>query len=321
MGSPQELESLLRVGTGRMVAMPRRHVILAVAAAVVWGFNFVPIHWGLESFPPLLFAALRFTLVAIPAVFFIKRPDIPWRYVVGVGIFLSALQFSLLFVSMDQGLPAGLASVVVQLQPLFTIGLAVAFLGETPTRKQLLGSGIALAGIGVIATGRAEAVPLGAILLAIAASASWGAGNVLVRKAQAPDPISLLVWSSLIAIPPLFALSLVMEGRPEVHLTGTGVIGLLYVVVLASGFGYGVWTWLLQQYETAKVAPFSLLVPVTGLAGAWMALGEVPNAAEAAGAAIVLAGLAVLTGAVTSRPRRNPRPRPRTSTSPRPESA
>src|SRR3954465_3566725 len=102
----------------------------------VWGFNFVPIHWGLESCGPLLFAALRFTLVAVPAVFFIKPPRIHWLYVVGVGVFLSALQFSLLFVSRAEGLPAGLASVVVQLQPLFTIVLAVAFLGERPTGGQ-----------------------------------------------------------------------------------------------------------------------------------------------------------------------------------------
>ena len=284
--------------------MPRRHVLLVVAVMIVWGFNFVPIHWGLESFPPLLFAALRFTLVAIPAVLFIKRPQIHWGYVVGVGIFLSGLQFALLFVSMDNGLPAGLASVVVQLQPMFTIGLAVAFLGERPTRGQLIGSGIALAGIGVIATGRADAVPLVAILLAIAASASWGAGNVIVRKAQAPDPISLLVWSSLVAIPPLLGLSLLMEGAPEVHLTGTGVAGLLYVVVLASGFGYGAWTWLLKQHEASTVAPFSLLVPVAGIGSAWLVLGEVPNLAEAAGAAIVLIGLAVLTGAVTGGRRR-----------------
>lgn len=300
--------------------MPRRHILLVVAVMAVWGFNFVPIHWGLESFPPLLFAALRFLLVAIPAVLFIRPPKIHWGYVVAVGFFLSALQFSLLFVSMDQGLPAGMASVVVQLQPLFTIGLAVAFLGERPTRYQLLGSGIALAGIAVIAAGRATAVPLLAIFLAIGASASWGAGNVLVRKAQAPDPIALLVWSSLVAMPMLFGLSLALEGAPEVHLTSTGVAGLLYVVVLASGFGYGVWTWLLKHHETAKVAPYSLLVPVTGLGGAWLALGEVPNAAETAGAAIVLAGLAVLTGAVTS-PRLNRRPRPRTSTSPQPKSA
>lgn len=295
--------------------MPRRHVLLAVAVAIVWGFNFVPIHWGLESFPPLLFAALRFALVAVPAVFFIRPPRVHWAYVAGVGVFLSGLQFALLFVSMDQGLPAGLASVVVQLQPLFTIGLAVAFLAERPTKRQLLGGGIALAGIAVIATGRAAAVPLGAILLAIAASASWGAGNVIVRKAQAPDAIALLVWSSLIPPLPLFGLSLLMEGEPQVHLTATGVAGLLYVVIGASLFGYGAWTWLLKKHETAKVAPFSLLVPVSGIASAWLVLGEVPNGAEAAGAAVVVAGLAVLTGVLTSRPRRRPRLQPLTSTS------
>ncbi len=288
--------------TGQHGRVTRRHLVLVVAVMAVWGFNFVPIHWGLESFSPLLFAALRFTLVAIPAILFIKPPRIHWGYVVGVGFFLSGLQFSLLFVSMDEGLPAGLASVVVQLQPLFTVALAVLFLGERPTKGQLLGSGIALAGIGVIATGRAEAVPLVAIFLAIAASASWGAGNVIVRKAQAPDPIALLVWSSLVAVPPLFALSIALEGAPEVHLTGTGVAGLLYVVVLASGFGYGAWTWLLKHYEAGKVAPFSLLVPVTGIGSAWLVLGEVPNTTEALGAAIVLAGLAVLTGVLTARP-------------------
>lgn len=284
--------------------MPRRHLLLVVAVMAVWGFNFVPIHWGLGSFSPLEFAAARFTLVAFPAVFFVRRPAIPWRYTIGVGIFLSALQFALLFASMDRGLPAGLASVVVQLQPLFTILLAAAFLKERPTKVQLLGSAIALAGMGVIAAGRAEAVPLLAILLAVAGSASWGAGNVIVRKAQAPDPIALLVWSSLVAIPPLLGLSLLLEGSPSVHLTGTGVAGLLYVSALASGFGYGAWTWLLKHYETAKVAPFSLLVPVTGIGSAWLVLGEVPNATEAIGAVVVLAGLAVLTGALRARPER-----------------
>ena len=285
-----------------MDAVPWRHLLLIVAVMAVWGFNFVPIHWGLESFPPLLFAALRFALVALP-VLFIKPPKIHWGYVVGVGFFLSALQFTFLFLSMDQGLPAGLASVVGQLQPIFTIGFAVAFLGERPTLGQLLGSGIALAGIGVIATGRAEAVPLTAIFLAIAGSASWGAGNVIVRKAQAPDPISLLVWSSLVAVPPLWAASLVFEGAPKVDLTPTGVAGLLYVAVLASGFGYGAWTWLLKRYEAAKVAPYSLLVPITGIGSAWLILGEVPNTTETLGAAIVLIGIAVLTGAARARPK------------------
>ncbi len=117
--------------------MPRRHVLLALAVAVVWGVNFVVIHVGLESFPPLLFAALRFTLTAVPMVFLVRRPPIDWRWILAVGTFLSAGQFGLLFVAMDRGLPAGLASLVIQLQALFTIALAVAFLGERPRRGQL----------------------------------------------------------------------------------------------------------------------------------------------------------------------------------------
>src|SRR3712207_9394000 len=104
--------------------MPRRHVLLAVAVAVIWGVNFVVIHVGLGSFPPLLFAALRFFLVAL-ALPFVPRPGVPARYVIAVGVFLSAGQFSLLFIGMDQGMPAGLASLVLQLQAAFTVGLAV----------------------------------------------------------------------------------------------------------------------------------------------------------------------------------------------------
>jgi O-acetylserine/cysteine efflux transporter len=112
--------------TGIMITtMPRRHVILAFVVAVVWGVNFVVIHVGLRDFPPLLFAALRFTVVAFPAVLFVRRPAVPLRWVLGVGTFLSAGQFGLLFVAMDQGLPAGLASLVLQVQVLFTIAVAL----------------------------------------------------------------------------------------------------------------------------------------------------------------------------------------------------
>ena len=144
--------------------MPRRHVLLALAVAVVWGVNFVVIHVGLDHFPPLLFAALRFCLVAL-ALPFVPRPGVPVRYVVAVGVFLSAGQFGLLFLGIDKGMPAGLASLVLQLQAAFTVGLAVLLLKERPRPAQLAGGALALAGIGIIAAGRASAVPLGALAL------------------------------------------------------------------------------------------------------------------------------------------------------------
>ena len=273
--------------------MPARHAALAIAVAIVWGVNFVVIDVGLDTFPPLLFVALRFALTAFPAVLLVGRPGVHWKWVLAVGTFMSAGQFALVFLAIDLGMPAGLASLVLQLQAMFTILLAVAFLGERPGRRQLVGAAVALGGIAVIGAGRAEGVPLGALLLCCGGALSWGIGNVATRRAQAPNPAGLLVWSALIPPIPLGALSLALEDHGSVSLDLGGIAALLYVVVLSTAFGFGAWTWLLKQHPASRVAPFTLAVPVAGLSSAWLFLGETPNAFELLGAAIVLLGLAL----------------------------
>src|SRR3989440_11221338 len=153
--------------------MPRRHVVLALVVAVCWAVNFVVIAIGLEWFPPLLFAALRFGMTAFPAIFFVPRPDVRWRAVVAVGVFIGVGQFGVLFVAMNTGLPAGLASVIAPLQPVFTIPLAVIALGERPSLRQGIGGSLSLGGLGALAGGRAHNVPLQAVALGIASAASW----------------------------------------------------------------------------------------------------------------------------------------------------
>ena len=281
--------------------MPVRHVLLALVVVLVWGVNFLAIHYGLRTFPPLEFAALRFVVLAFPAVLFVRRPETPLRYVLGVGLFLSAGQFGLLFVSMQEGLAPGLASLVVQVQAVFTIGLAMSLLGERPRPIQLAGAGIAVLGIVVIATGKAQGVPLGALALAIGGAACWGAGNVIVRKAAVQEPMPLLIWSSLVPPIPLGLASLLLEGPHDMaegitSITPLAIGALLYVVIGASVVGYGLWTWLLARHPASEVSPFALLVPVIGIATAWIALGEVPGLVELLGAAVILAGLALLTG-------------------------
>jgi len=309
--------------------MPRRHVLLATLVAAIWGLNFVVIHVGLDSFPPLLFAALRFCLVAL-AIPFVPRPGVPKRYVIAVGAFLSAGQFGLLFLGIDRGVPAGLASLVLQLQAAFTVALAVLFLGERPKPTQLAGGALALSGIAVIALGRASAVPLGALLLCVGAAFSWGIGNIASRKAQAVakeslsfearvpaaravSPIGLLVYSSLVPPIPLLSLSFMTERGEPVVLDASGVLALLYVVVLSTLVGFGIWTWLLGRHPASTVAPFTLLVPVFGIASAWALLGEVPTATELAGGVVVLAGIALTVGLVTPRRRAAPAVAPATS--------
>jgi O-acetylserine/cysteine efflux transporter len=294
--------------------MPRRHIVLALSVAALWGVNFVAIDYALESFPPLLLAALRFTLVAFPAVLLLPRPPIAWQYVVAVGVFLATCQFGLLFVSIHAGMPAGLSSLVMQLNAVFTVALATAFLGERPGRRQLMGALVAFAGIGLIAADRSGApVPIGALLLCIAAAASWGVGNVIVRVAQAPNAVALMVWSALVAPLPLLGLSFAFEGSAEIghglaHASARSIGGLLFVVVVASLFGFGSWAWLLKRHAASKVAPFSLLVPVFGIGSAWLMLGEVPGVLEIVGAIVVICGLGLVSAALRLPRRALPHP-------------
>jgi O-acetylserine/cysteine efflux transporter len=281
--------------------MPRRSSLLALLVAVCWAVNFVVIAIGLESFPPLLFAALRFGLIAFPAVFFVPRPDVRWTAVAAVGLFICVGQFGLLFVAMNIGLSAGLASVIAPMQPVFTIPFAMIALGERPTTRQVAGVCLALVGLGVIAAGRARGIPLEAVLIGVASAASWGAGNVVTRSAGSLRPFSLLVWSSLVAPVPLLGLSLIFEGigrwdRAASSLGPSGVLALAYVVIVATFFGYGTWYRLMSRYPAATVAPFTLLVPVIGIATAWLARNERPTWGEIVGSFVVLVGLGLALG-------------------------
>jgi O-acetylserine/cysteine efflux transporter len=219
---------------------------------------------------------------------------------VAVGLFLGAGQFGLLFVGMARGAPAGLASLVLQAQAVFTLAFAALVLRERPTVRQLAGVGTATAGLVVIAVGRGAGTPLLALLLVVAAAACWGAGNVCTRLARAGNGLSLVVWSALVPPVPLAVLSLLVEGpaadaRAFATVSWSEVGALLYVVVLASLVGYGTWTMLLREYPASTVAPLSLLVPVVGIAAAWLLDGETPGPVELAGAAVVLAGLALVS--------------------------
>jgi O-acetylserine/cysteine efflux transporter len=281
--------------------MPRRHAVLALIVAVCWAVNFVVIDIGLESFPPLLFAALRFGLIAFPAILFVPRPDVRWLAVVAIGLFICVGQFGLLFVAMNIGLPAGLASVIAPLQPVFTIPLAAVALGERPSVRQVAGVSLAVAGIAAIAAGRAHSVPLHAVALGIASAASWGCGNVVTRAAGTRRPFSLLVWSSVVAPVPLLGLSLIFEGtgrwqHAASSLSASGIAALAYVVVVSTFFGYGTWYRLMSRYPASTVAPFTLLVPVIGILTASLVRGEHPTWGELLGSLIVLIGLALALG-------------------------
>jgi len=276
--------------------MSARDIVLAFAIMVVWGVNFLAMKWGVAEVPPLLLTALRYVVAAVPAVFFIKRPNVALGILVGYGLAVGVGQFGLLFTAIKFGMPAGLASVVIQLQVFFTIGFAVLFLGERPSGAQLAGALIAFAGIAVIAAERLGGAALWPFLMTIAAAICWGVANLLTKKAGRIDMLGFVVWSSLAPPIPLYLLSLLFEGPGAVPLalsqiTYVGIGSLLFIGWISTVFGYGGWSVLLGRYPASTVAPFALLVPVSGIAGATLILGERITPFELIGSLLVFAGL------------------------------
>jgi drug/metabolite transporter (DMT)-like permease len=277
-----------------------RHRLLAGLVAVLWGGNFIAIHVGLEHFPPLFLAGLRFLVLAVPTVLLVPWPRVPLRWLLGFGLGFGTVQFIFLFIAMDIGMPTGLASLVLQASAPFTVLLGALLLRERISPRQGIGIAIALLGLATIAVTRAQVAAALPVLLTLLGALGWAFGNLASRLAAAPNPMHLTLWMSVVPPIPLLAMSLVWEGpaagwealRTAVTPDGLpGVVALGYIAVLGTLVGSGIWVGLMRRYPAGVVAPYSLLVPVVGIGLAATLLGERPSVVELVAAAVIVGGV------------------------------
>lgn len=280
-------------------ALPLSHFLLALAVVAVWGTNFVVIKHALADLPPLAFATLRFAFVVFPAVFFLPRPKVPWRHLAAYGVLIGAGQFGLLYIAMNGLISPGLASLVVQTQVFFTIGLAMAAAGERVRPFQVLALLLASCGIGVILahTDGSATTPLGLVLVLLAA-AGWAGGNHVAKLGGRVNMLAYVTWASLFSVPPLLVLSLILEGWPAIRsgVEGASLATWAAVAWQSAGnslFGYAAWGWLLARHPAATITPMAMLVPVFGMGASALLLAEPMPPWKIIAAALVLAGLAV----------------------------
>lgn len=284
--------------------MPVRHRLLAVLVAVLWGLNFLAIHASLEQFPPFFTVALRWAPLAIAAVLFVPRPDVAWRWVLLYGLGFGMLQFTFLYWGMAAGMPAGLASLVLQSSAPFTVVLG-AMLGEHLSARRGLGVLVAMLGLGIVGSQRGDVSAVWPFVLTVLGGLGWAFGNLAVRRARSSQPVRLTMWMSVVPPVPMLLLSLVVEGPSRIgdsltslgtSVGGTAIVGLLYTSLVATVVGTGIWSWLMARHPAGTVAPFSMLVPVTGLTAAWLVLGERPSLVEWLGCAVVVGGVLLTAG-------------------------
>jgi O-acetylserine/cysteine efflux transporter len=280
--------------------VPFRHVLVAVAVAVVWGVNFVAIHESLLQFPPLFLVALRFGLIAVPTLLFVPRPAVRTRWLIGYGLGFGTLQFIGLYLGMAGGFPSGVASLVLQSSAPFTVVLGALLLHEHVSARSAVGIVVAVAGLVLVGVARGAVGGWWPFLLVVMGGFGWALGNLATRLAAAPNPLHLTLWMSVVPPLPMLALSLVFEGPHRVGAALSGSLsaaalpawaGLAYTVLIGTVAGSGAWVWLMSRHPAGRVAPFSMLVPVTGLTAAWAALGERPQPLELVGGAAVIGGV------------------------------
>ncbi len=292
--------------------MPPRDRLLAAVVALTWGLNFTAIHLSLEHFPPFFLAGLRFAVLAVPALLLVPRPAVPWRWILGYGLGFGILQFAFLYLAMDAGMPTGLASLVLQSSAPFTVVLGAVWLRERLSARQGVGIALAVLGLAGIAVHRAElggSATLLPVLLTLCGGLGWAFGNICNRQARSGSPLALLMWMSVVPPLPMLGLALVVDGPAAIgtSLTTLGsrtgllaLAGLAYTVLVATVLGTGLWTALMSRHPSSTVAPFSMLVPVVGVAASWLLLREPTPVVELALGTLVVGG--VLLG--SSRPRR-----------------
>ena len=278
--------------------MPLKDLLIALVVIIAWGVNFVVIKVGLDGLPPMLLGALRFVLVAFPAILLVKRPQLPWRWLIAYGATISLGQFAFLFQAMYSGMPPGLASLVLQSQAFFTLCFAAVFLGERMRLPSVLGLLVAAGGLVLIGSENSSHVPLLALVLTLCAGSMWGMGNIITRRFGSVNLVALVVWGGLIPPLPFLALSWWLEGPERIshallNIGWDSVLALAYLAFVATMLGYSLWSTLLSRHPAGKVAPFSLLVPVIGLSSSAWLLDERLSPLQGWGALLVMVGLLI----------------------------
>ena len=283
----------------RSERLPLSHLLLALAIVAVWGTNFVVIKISLESFPPFLFAALRYFFALLPVVFFMPKPKVSWRNLCAYGLATGVGQFGVMYFAIDGQISPGLASLVIQTQVFFTIGFAMFFAKEGLKLYQAVAVAVAMMGLVIIALHTDASTTFLGLALVVFAGLSWGAANTVSRSAGSINMLSYVVWASAFSIPPLFLISLIFEGGWE-HMSSAMALaplgawlGVLWQSWGNTLFGYAAWGWLLSKHPAALVAPTPLLVPIFGMGASAYFLSEPLPSWKIFAAGLVIAGLVV----------------------------
>ena len=278
--------------------MKLRDFGLLFALMALWGLNFSVIKLGVNSVHPLILTALRFSFAVFPLIFFIKKPDVPWRYLIAYGLSFGVGVWGLTTLSIGAGVSAGMASLLLDMSVVSSLLVGWLCLNETMTRNKLLGAGLALLGLILIMYSEGGSVTGKGLVLVLMASVFWSINGLIVKRANTKSIFAFNIWGMVFAPLPLLLLAVMLEGTQFItelpnQLTQWTLFSALFQAYPTTLLGYWFWNKMIMKYSVSSVAPMTLLVPVFGILGGYWFYDEAIQTSQIIAAVLILLGLFV----------------------------
>ena len=272
-------------------------LLLAASVPLLWGIGFTFAKAGLNEFPPLFLMGLRFTLAALTLVWFVPIPRGQLKQIFWISLVGSTLQYGMTFTGLSM-LDASLAIIIIHLEVPFSVLLAAIVLKDKPGIQRILGMLISFAGIVLIAGQPSLSEQLPAILLTAAGAMTWAVGQIMVKRLEnPPSGFALTAWIGFFSGPQMILGSFMFEDSQWESLSNASWIGwgvILYLALIMTVLGYGIWYHVLSRNHVSKVMPVMLLLPVFTIASSMLFLGEEPSPMIFIGAAVVIGGVSMI---------------------------
>lgn len=271
-------------------------ILVGLCVALVWGAGVVFAKAAIAEFPPILLMAIRFLVTALALVWFVRVPRGQLSKLFWVALIASAIQYSLTFTGL-KWIDVSVAALVVQLEVPFLVLLGALVLKERPGVRKWVGILLAFFGVGLIVGEPKLGSAWFALALVVGGAFSWAVGQVMVRRLKSIDGLTVTAWVAVFATPQLFVMSLIFErGQWQAIQNADWIVwsAVLYMGLIMTALGYGLWYSLVRKHPVSLVAPFLLMLPVFSVLGGLVFLGERPTVQIAIGGVVVIAGVAFI---------------------------
>ncbi|MBY7910608.1 EamA family transporter [Vibrio fluvialis] len=279
--------------------MQGRDLLLIISVMAIWGFNFSMIKLGVSEMDPLLIAAARFFCATFPIIFFVRKPNVQWRYLMTYGLVFGTGIWGMASCSITFGLSSGMASVLLQTDVLTTVLVGVLLYKEVISARMAAGIVVSVVGLVVSIIYTNGNVTLAGVVFIMISAICWPLAGVIVRKSGTRSAFAFNIWGMLFAPLPLVALSVGMNGWDVLSTTyqqwnSNAWISVLFQAYPTTVFGYWVWNKMVLKYPMSQLAPMTLLVSVFALLSGYAIYDEQLSLAQWVSCSTFLLGIGLV---------------------------